>query len=353
MKLLTEILGMKRPHKGVNERFVGEVILPRLGLPVETLVDGTGETMAYNICTDATSKSLFVAHLDTVHHIDEPNPLLFDMELEWMWKEDGTALGADDGAGVWLLYNMIQAGIPGSYLFTKGEERGGIGAKAVARHYPLWLSGFDRAVTFDRKGTTSIITHQMACGRCCSKEFALALGESLTIGVAESDYTAECIYVPDDGGVYTDTAEFTTMIPECTNVSAGYRNEHGGSETLDVGYLRGLLSACLKTKWEELPVKRDPTVVEYDYDYSSSWGMPLPRRSWKSKVYPAVNDDDNGWEYGVPPLPTEFDYDNPMESLMGMTDQEILDASIADPEWAGDLLILAKYGELDANEWEK
>jgi hypothetical protein len=42
-----------------------------------------------------------------------------------------------------------------------------------------------------------------------------------------------------------------------------------------------------------------------------------------------------------------------MESLMDMTDQEILDASIADPEWAGDLLILAKYGELDANEWEK
>lgn len=78
--------------------------------------------------------------------------------------------------------------------------------------------------------------------------------------------------------------------------------------------------------------------------------MPLPRRSWKSKVYPAVNDDDV-WEYGVPS--PEFDYDNPMESLMDMTDQEILDASIADPEWAGDLLILAKYGELDANEWEK
>jgi len=34
--------------------------------------------------------------------------------------------------------------------------------------------------------------------------------------------------------VYTDTAEFTDIIPECTNRSVGYAREHTQEESLDL-----------------------------------------------------------------------------------------------------------------------
>lgn len=202
MDTLINILGLRRPHKGANERFVGEVILRRrLGMPVKLLITPGGKVIAYSICTgtDPHSDTLFTAHLDTVHVTDGDNPLLFDEQLEEMWKEDGQPLGADDGAGIWILYNMIKAGVSGPYRFTVGEERGGVGEKAVAAHHGKWLANFGRAIAFDRMGTTSVITHQRY-GRCCSDQFAIALSAALTEGMARSDYLPECIYQPDDGG---------------------------------------------------------------------------------------------------------------------------------------------------------
>ncbi len=239
---------------------MGEVILRRLGMPVKELKTSSGKVIAYSIFTDPHSVTLFTAHLDTVHQTDGINSVIFDEELEWMWKEDGQPLGADDGAGIWILYNMIKAGVSGSYLFTVGEECGGVGAKAVAAHHSKWLANFGRAIAFDRMGTTSVITHQRH-GRCCSDQFAIALSAALTEGMAQSDYLPECIYQPDDGGVYTDTAEFTNLIPECTNISVGYANAHTGREELDVGYLKGLLATCLMVVWNTLPIGRDPATV--------------------------------------------------------------------------------------------
>ncbi len=349
---------MKRPHKGVNEKFVGEVILSRLNRPVTEFGTGAGPTMAYMICTDPDSKTLFTAHLDTVHHVDGPNPVLYDEELQWMWKEDGTALGADDGAGIWVLYNMIEANIPGSYLFTVGEERGGVGAKWVADNEKMWLGTFQRAITFDRKATTSVITHQMM-GRCCSDVFGKALAAALTEGMDKTDYPNVGPHRCDDGGVYTDTAEFTSIIPECTNVSAGYKNEHSGSETLDVGYLIALLETALHLKWEELPTNRDPSVID-------------PDDLWMYKRYPVTSylnygvggkfsyEDDKDDDYTM--LGTSTDPYNPAvhglldqdedfvneyrTELYAMSDDEIYEKAQEDPIWAGDLLLMAKYDEL-------
>jgi hypothetical protein len=68
--------------------------------------------------------------------------------------------------------------------------------------------------------------------------------------------------------VYTDTAEFTDNIPECTNISIGYYSEHGEREHLDVNHLQSLSRAVLKFDWDALPVERDPKVVE-----TKSWGV--------------------------------------------------------------------------------
>lgn len=258
MKTLLEILSLKRPHGGAGERFVAEEILARLPYELMVYNNSLGRPMAYLVTTMPESTTLFVAHLDSVHREDGPNPVIYEEDIGWMYKEDGTPLGADDGAGVWVLYKMIEAGVPGTYLFTVGEECGGVGAKWMAENASEFLGTFDRAIEFDRRGTTSVITHQ-GFGRCCSDEFAWALATKLGMD-----------FKPDDTGVYTDTAEFTEIIPECTNISCGYDHEHSGRETLDVRFLETLLTVCLALDWSSLPVARDPAEVEAT-GYESAW----------------------------------------------------------------------------------
>lgn len=262
MKTLLEILSLKRPHGGVGERFVAEEILSRL--PYELMYYApAGKPMAYLITTDPESTTLFVSHLDTVHREDGPNPVVYDESSQWMYKdtafvENVTPLGADDGAGVWLLYKMIEAGVPGTYLFTVGEECGGVGAKWMSECASDFLGKFERAIEFDRRGTTSVITHQ-GFGRCCSDDFAQSLADKLGMD-----------FKPDNTGVYTDTAEFTEIIPECTNISCGYDREHSGAETLDVAFLEDLLVVCLSLDWSSLPVVRDPAEVDA-VGYEGAW----------------------------------------------------------------------------------
>lgn len=258
MKTLLEILSLKRPYGGEGEQFVAEEILSRLPYDLMVYNNSLDRPMAYLITTVPESTTLFVAHLDTVHREDGPNPVIYNKELGWMRKEDGTPLGADDGAGVWMLYKMIEAGVPGAYLFTLGEECGGVGAKWMAENVDDFLGQFDRAIEFDRRGTTSVITHQ-GFGRCCSDEFAWSLSTKLGME-----------FKPDDTGVYTDTAEFTEIIPECTNISCGYDREHSGGETLDVSFLEQLLAMCLTLDWASLPSVRDPAEVDV-LGYEGAW----------------------------------------------------------------------------------
>lgn len=211
---------------------------------------------------DPTSRTLFVAHVDTVHRDCGPNKI---RKTQGMWYADGACLGADDGAGCAILMHLLAASVPGYYIFTQGEERGGIGAKFLADHCPELLGEFDRAIAFDRRGIDSVITHQ-GWGRCCSDDFASALS-------AELCADGVLMYLGDDTGVYTDTAEFTALIPECTNISVGYYNEHSDRETLDIHHFTALAAAVVKIKWDALPTVRDPKYVE-----------PLPIiDSWKPK----------------------------------------------------------------------
>ena len=89
-------------------------------------------------------------------------------------------------------------------------------------------------------------------------------------------------YKKDDGGVYTDSAEFVDIIPECTNVSVGYYKEHTFDERQDIKHLADLAEACLRVDWESLPTERDPSKSDYksygskDYGYGD-WSYPSSR----------------------------------------------------------------------------
>lgn len=216
------------------------------------------------VITDATSRTLFSAHTDTVHpkHDDTYRQNLQITDQGVLSTTEKQQLGADNGVGCWILMNMIAAGVPGTYIFHRAEEVGGKGSSYIADHYGETLAArYDRAIAFDRKGTNSIITHQ-SMERGCSDLFATALSETLGLG-----------HEMDDGGTFTDTRNYFSLIPECTNVSAGYQNEHTFNETLDTRYAEKLAIACVKAQWETLPTARDPSVTEFsdDYNYYGNW----------------------------------------------------------------------------------
>ena len=99
---------------------------------------------------------------------------------------------------------------------------------------------YDRIISFDRRGTSSIITHQSGT-RTCSNEFAFELSKQLN--------QSGLLYKKDDTGVYTDSAEFVSVIPECTNIAVGYYQEHTFSEHQDIIHLIKLAKACLNVQW--------------------------------------------------------------------------------------------------------
>jgi len=221
------------------------------------------------------SRTAFASHLDTACKDQVDVVHKFDGKLI---KTDGKSiLGADDKAGVTILLYMIEKNVPGLYCFFFGEEVGCIGSGLASRDN--MFKSYDRMISFDRRGTGSVITFQSS-KRCCSEEFGKKLSTQLNqYGMSMST---------DDTGVYTDSAEFTGVIPECTNISVGYYKEHTHEENQDISHLIKLCNAAIRVDWESLPVVRDPKITEWkpykynndwsNYNYSSRGGT----KSWKN-----------------------------------------------------------------------
>jgi hypothetical protein len=260
VRTLERALSRKRPHNTHEVSDFTSWLFDNLPADLKsfTHVDGAG-----NLHIDARgtgSRTLFIAHVDTVHRDTGINKI---KKTQTHWYADGAPLGADDGAGCAMLMHLIHSGVRGYYIFSQGEECGGIGAKFIEANSKDLLKQFDRAIAFDRRGIDSVISHQ-GMGRCASDTFCQALSSAL------NEHNDNLMYSPDDTGVYTDTAEFTDIIPECTNISVGYYNEHGDRENLDIIHFAALAVATAKIDWENLPTDRDPTIDDYKtYKYSN------------------------------------------------------------------------------------
>ncbi len=126
-----------------------------------------------------TPSTMFTCHLDTacssqqkVNHVQTHN----------MIKTDGkNILGADDKAGMVVILTMIQNKVPGLYYFFLGEEVGCIGSRKVAtKQKTEKIEGINKVISFDRRGTDSVITFQSG-QRCCSETFGEALSKQLNL----------------------------------------------------------------------------------------------------------------------------------------------------------------------------
>lgn len=210
-----------------------------------------------NVTVDLGGTTCFTSHQDTVDNKLGVNKLVVD-NAGLVSVRGGGVLGADCGAGMYIMIRMILAGKPGLYVFFSTEEQGRVGSTAyrmpnqaergVAEH-------IKKCVSFDRKGTNNLITHQMG-ERGCSEEFADAF-------IAAFDLQ----YKKDPTGSYTDSYSFFDSVPECINLSVGYYNQHTKNEAQDVPFLERLVDACITMDWETLPVERDPTDARCEYDY--------------------------------------------------------------------------------------
>jgi hypothetical protein len=237
-------------------------------LPSEFQQDYFGN---YFLLIGENPKSMFTCHLDTACKIQEKVTHNI-IDHQWIATDRKTILGADDKAGMVVILSMIEKKIPGLYYFFIGEEVGCVGSGDLSDHwveFPEYTT-IQRVVSFDRRGTTSVITHQLG-GRCCSDEFAKELSSQLNSAFGELNL------VPDNTGVVTDSAQFTDIIPECTNISVGYYKEHTFDECQDIQYLTKLCRAVCQIDWDILPTKRiagekEPVVVvekEFSEEYFS------------------------------------------------------------------------------------
>ena len=195
--------------------------------------------------------TMFTCHLDTADR-KQAVTRLYSIQIddqEHIVTDGTTVLGSDDKSGTTVMLYMMAKNVPGLYYFFIGEERGGIGSRALADKYDEvdYLKNIKRFVIFDRRKTISVITAQ-AGGRCCSDEFGNALCEQ---------YNSNGLNLKiDPTGVFTDSASFIDDISECTNVSVGYLNEHTGKEIQNMDYLIDLCKASVNVNWDSLPTVR-------------------------------------------------------------------------------------------------
>ena len=250
---LKQMLAWKRPSGSQEAEWFGETYL-------EPLFGKANKHGNYIRVIGKDPKIAFAAHYDTVHKdgglqrvVEEENHL---------YAEDSDCLGADCTTGIYIMMQLMKEGIPGVYCVFADEEIGCLGSSAEAADLVNdpnhQLSGVDAMISFDRFGTSSIITHQMGV-ETASDEFAKSLAAELEMNLE-----------PDPGGSYTDSNEFSHIIPECTNLSVGYYKQHTSNETQDLIYLEELIYNLKFVEWDKLVIARDPKVhvmtPTQDYD---------------------------------------------------------------------------------------
>lgn len=336
LQTILTMLTYKRPAGSITEQqYIERFIVPTGAKP---------DVHGNYILDIGQPRYIFTSHTDSVHVTAGRQKITHDKKTGIVSLHKGNrfeCLGADDAAGNYVMLRMIEAGVPGRYIFFREEEIGGIGSSAYARDNELELQKFDFAIAFDRKGKTDIITHQYG-GRCASNAFADALAAGM------EDYGLGLYASPN--GSFTDTANFMELIPECSNLAVGYASAHSPSETLDLVYLMKLANACVSFDWSTLPIVRDPSLYQPSakmtksrdgtqwFDSGNPWDDMLP-----------ANDSP---KYNVRRRTQNLinDYSKYGESTEPINWQDLFDLCSDDPEVVADILYNFQVSASDLQE---
>ena len=275
-KLISDILTTRRAHNSPQElRFVAwlrNYITDTLKREIVTLSEG-----CVAVVVGKDPKTLFSCHVDTVHNAnEEPQNVFYDENFGHIFLDKGNSncLGADDGAGIYILLKMIEAKVPGGYIFHRGEERGGIGANAVLKDDKDFLKKFKACIAFDRPRCDEVIITQGGTV-CASEKYGKALAEMLNkVGGFK--------YATSTRGVFTDSKVYRGVIGECINIGVGYENQHTPDELQDWKHLEALTKAACTMNWDSLPFTRIPVIEQPSLgnynSYAGNKGWQAPKK---------------------------------------------------------------------------
>lgn len=225
-------------------------------------------TENYILC-EGTIPIALVAHMDTVFKTP-PEKIYYDSKYHIMWSPQG--LGADDRAGVYLIWRIVQAGYRPHIILTTDEELGGLGARKLVQNINKAPFDIKYIIELDRQGFNDCVFYS-----CANEEFTKYI---------------------ENFGFVTDWGTFSDISDICpawkiagVNLSVGYFGEHRETETLNT-------SAMLNTYTKVLNMLNDAktcTYYQYIADPYEKYYLSLGRKYMSNFDFP---EDDDEWVYG-------------------------------------------------------
>jgi hypothetical protein len=226
------------------------------------------------------------AHLDTVKGKGK-NTFPVTVKVKGGIARGDAMMGCDDKAGIAAILSLARTWDHPrvGYALFFGEEVGCVGAdEAIEKKV---LPNAKAVISLDRKGTTEVIYVQ---GRqTASIDAAKFLADSLGLS-------------PSPNGLWTDSAAFADIVPECLNLAVGYQGHHSENDEQDLDFLDRLTENLKKVEWDQMPIVRDPKAVEYGYRYASfgygyigkagNWNYPMTTKECltRLKIYGLESD---------------------------------------------------------------
>jgi hypothetical protein len=154
--------------------------------------------------------------------------------------------------------------------------------------------------------------------QCCSNEFGKELCDALS--------TNSLSFKLDPTGIFTDSASFIDIIPECTNVSVGYFNEHTVQEIQNMTFLENLCKAVVSCDWKSLGVHRKLLNDIESFGKHKKLGAELKRTVFYNHDNMSVESDVLSFEFDV----TDADFEHLDTDLFKL--QTVLRKSGLNPE---------------------
>lgn len=155
-----------------------------------------------------------VAHMDTV--FKEPvQDMYYDQQKGVIWSPEG--IGGDDRCGIFAIIKIIQSGLRPSIILTTDEEKGGLGAAALAEK-KCPIPGLKYMIELDRRGTNDCVFYDCYC-----PEFSQYVS---SFGFCEAY------------GSFSDISFLMGAWEICgVNLSVGYHGEHSETEIVKIAPL--------------------------------------------------------------------------------------------------------------------